>query len=211
MRTMLVACLVALFCGAMAKGGRRAEDNKVKVAVYYESLCPDSKKFIVEQLAPVWRDFRGAIKVKLVPYGKATHDRTPTGWQFICHHGPNECYGNKVQACILKDRSMIDTEKMDLIICLMGTANPDKSLDMCLAKFNKAEESEKLTRCANGEQGDNLLASYGDKSDAVLRPLQFVPTVVINEKFNQTTQDLAYSNLKEAVCNAATVKPPACQ
>ena len=45
---------------------------QVKIAVYYESLCPDSKKFIKEQLAPVWRDFRGAIKVKLVPYGKST-------------------------------------------------------------------------------------------------------------------------------------------
>jgi hypothetical protein len=40
--------------------------------VYYESLCPESKKFITEQLAPVWRDFRGAVKVKLVPYGKST-------------------------------------------------------------------------------------------------------------------------------------------
>ncbi|KOB75621.1 Lysosomal thiol reductase IP30 isoform 1, partial [Operophtera brumata] len=46
----------------------------VKIAVYYESLCPDSKRFITAQLAPVWRDFRGNVKVKMVPYGKSTGD-----------------------------------------------------------------------------------------------------------------------------------------
>ncbi|RVE47700.1 hypothetical protein evm_007689 [Chilo suppressalis] len=39
---------------------------------------------------------RGAVKVKLVPYGKSTHDKVDDKWQFICHHGPDECYGNKV-------------------------------------------------------------------------------------------------------------------
>lgn len=27
-------------------------------------------------------------------------------WNFECHHGPNECYGNKVQACAI---SKLDT------------------------------------------------------------------------------------------------------
>ncbi|XP_049883504.1 gamma-interferon-inducible lysosomal thiol reductase-like isoform X2 [Pectinophora gossypiella] len=209
MRTLLVACLVALFCGALAKS-KKPDDNKVKIAVYYESLCPDSKKFITTQLAPVWRDFRGVVKVKLVPYGKSTHDKVNGKWQFICHHGPDECYGNKIQACILKDRSLQDTDKMELVICLMEQANPDKSLDTCLAKVGKQSESDKLKRCAGGEQGDSLLASYGDKSDAVLKPLTFVPTVVINEKFNQATQDEAYADLKKVVCRVAPTKPSVC-
>ncbi|XP_075989188.1 GILT-like protein 1 isoform X2 [Anticarsia gemmatalis] len=209
MKIIAVLCLVAMFYGALAKS-KKSDDNKVKIAVYYESLCPDSKAFITQQLAPVWRDFRGVVKVKLVPYGKSTHDKVNGKWQFNCHHGADECYGNKVQACILKDRSLQDTEKMELVICLMSQASPDKSLDTCLTQVNKMDESSKLKRCASGDQGDNLLATYGDKTDNVMRPLSFVPTVIINEKFDQTTQDEAFSNLKAAVCRVAPVKPSNC-
>nr|AXF48737.1 odorant-binding protein OBP40 [Lobesia botrana] len=209
MKTLLFVTVALLVCGALAKN-KKSDDNKVKIALYYESLCPDSKRFITDQLAPVWRDFRGAVKVKLVPYGKSTHDKVNGKWQFNCHHGPDECYGNKIQACILKDRSLQDTDKMELVICLMGQASPDKSLDTCLEKLNKQAESTKLKGCASGNQGDNLLASYGDKSDSVQRPLSFVPTIVINERFDQAIQDEAFTNLKAVVCRVAPTKPSVC-
>ncbi|KAI5634291.1 gamma interferon inducible lysosomal thiol reductase (GILT) domain-containing protein [Phthorimaea operculella] len=132
MRALLVVCLVTMLCGVLAKN-KKSDDSKVKIAVYYESLCPDSKKFITSQLAPVWRDLRGAVKVKLVPYGKATHD--------------------KIQACILKDRSLQDTDKMEMVICLMGEAHPDKSVDT-VSPFSsivqiggKEFENERMFRC----------------------------------------------------------------
>ncbi|XP_050559734.1 GILT-like protein 1 isoform X1 [Spodoptera frugiperda] len=209
MRTLAVLCLLALVCGALAKN-KKGDDHKVKIAVYYESLCPDSKRFITTQLAPVWRDFRGVVKVKMVPYGKSTHDKVNGKWQFQCHHGPDECYGNKIQACILKDRSLQDTEKMELVICLMSQTNPDKSLDTCLTQINKDSESVKLKRCASSDQGDNLLAAYGDKSDAVQRPLGFVPTIIVNERYDQAVQDEAFTDLKSVVCRVAPNKPSIC-
>ncbi|XP_060809202.1 GILT-like protein 1 isoform X2 [Amyelois transitella] len=208
MKCLVFVCLAVMLCGAYAK--HKKDDNKVKIAVYYESLCPDSKKFITTQLAPVWRDFKGAVKVKLVPYGKSTHDKVNGKWQFTCHHGPEECYGNKVQSCILKDKSLADTEKMELVICLMGQSSPDKALDTCLAQLKKESEANKLKNCAGGDQGDNLLASYGDKTDAVFRPLSFVPTVIINEKFDQAVQDEAFKDLKSVVCRVAVNKPSVC-
>ncbi|XP_032526058.2 gamma-interferon-inducible lysosomal thiol reductase-like [Danaus plexippus] len=207
MRSLLVLFVLTVLCGVHAKG---KHDDKVKIAVYYESLCPDSKKFITSQLAPVWRDFRGQVKVKMVPYGKATHDKVNGKWQFICHHGPDECYGNKLQSCILKDRTLQDTDKMELIICLMGQEHPDKAIDTCLGQVKREAESAKLKKCASGAQGDALLASYGDKTDVVQRPLSFVPTVVINEKFDQAVQDEAVSDLKAVVCRVAATKPALC-
>ncbi|CAH2062073.1 unnamed protein product, partial [Iphiclides podalirius] len=208
MRTLLFVCLAAVLCGALAKS--KKDDNKVKIAVYYESLCPDSRRFISSQLAPVWRDFRGAIKVKLVPYGKATHDNINGKWQFTCQHGPDECYGNKMQACILKDRSLHDTEKMELVMCLMANASPDKALDTCLEQVKRSNSSDKMKNCASGAAGDQLLASYGDKTDLVQRPLSFVPTVIVNEKFDQAVQDEAVNDLKAVVCRVAVNKPAAC-
>ncbi|XP_045782147.1 gamma-interferon-inducible lysosomal thiol reductase-like isoform X1 [Maniola jurtina] len=207
MKSLVAFCILTFLCSALAKSKR---DDKVKIAVYYESLCPDSKKFITTQLAPVWREFRGLVKVKLVPYGKSTHDKKDNKWQFTCHHGPEECYGNKIQSCILKDRSLQDTEKMELVICLMTQAHPDKSLDVCLEQVKRQAESDKLKRCADGEQGDNLLATFGDKTDAVARPLGFVPTIIINEKFDQALQDETQTDLKGVVCRLSPTKPSSC-
>ncbi|XP_072943324.1 GILT-like protein 1 [Epargyreus clarus] len=207
MRSLVLICAVGFLCGALAKNKK---DDKVKIAVYYESLCPDSKQFITTQLAPVWRDFRGGVKVKLVPYGKSTHDKINGKWEFTCHHGPDECYGNKMQSCILKDKSLQDTEKMEMIICLMGQTSPDKSLDTCLDQVKRSSESVKLKQCASGEQGSALLAAAGDKTAVVGRPLSFVPTIVINEKFDQAVQDAAFSNLKKVVCDRSTTKSANC-
>lgn len=47
--------------------------SQVPLTVYYESLCPDSAKFIVEQLHPTKQSPLGRyIEVTLIPFGKAS-------------------------------------------------------------------------------------------------------------------------------------------
>ena len=43
----------------------------VLLGVYYESLCLDSKNFIVDQLQPVYSKLKDIIILELVPYGNA--------------------------------------------------------------------------------------------------------------------------------------------
>lgn len=45
--------------------------NKVKISVYYEALCPDSKFFVKYQLLPTYEEFEENIVLDMVPYGKA--------------------------------------------------------------------------------------------------------------------------------------------
>lgn len=47
------------------------EVEKVKVTVYYEALCPDSKFFMTYQLVPVFEKLKDSLLLDLVPYGKA--------------------------------------------------------------------------------------------------------------------------------------------
>lgn len=45
--------------------------EKLKVTVYYEALCSDSKNFILKQLQPTYNDLKNYISIEFVPYGKA--------------------------------------------------------------------------------------------------------------------------------------------
>ncbi|EEB20533.1 hypothetical protein Phum_PHUM620270, partial [Pediculus humanus corporis] len=43
----------------------------VNVTVFYESLCPDSIRFIKKQLHPTYSELKDYMNVELVPFGKA--------------------------------------------------------------------------------------------------------------------------------------------
>lgn len=71
---------------------------QVPIAVYYESLCPDSIKFLTTQLYTAYTSsVKPRMNLTLVPFGKSTYKHDGTEYTFECHHGPNECYGNKVR------------------------------------------------------------------------------------------------------------------
>jgi len=47
------------------------ESPKVKVDVYYETLCPDSIQFIRRQLYPTFNKIGEIMDITLIPFGKA--------------------------------------------------------------------------------------------------------------------------------------------
>ena len=50
---------------------KTSSDEKVKLSIYYESLCRDSAAFITKQLSQAYNKIFGIIDVKLYPFGKA--------------------------------------------------------------------------------------------------------------------------------------------
>ena len=51
------------------EGSRQAK--KVKVELFYETLCPDVRIFIQGQLYPVWEDLSDIMEIHWKPYGFA--------------------------------------------------------------------------------------------------------------------------------------------
>jgi hypothetical protein len=73
-------------------------NGKVKLGVYLESLCPDSRSFVNEQLTPTFNILSQIFDVDLVPFGNSeyTYNTTTKEVLFKCQHGFQECYGNKI-------------------------------------------------------------------------------------------------------------------
>jgi len=65
--------------------------------------------------------------------------------------------------------------------------------------------------CAEGTQGDELLAAMGTRTLHFTPQITFVPTIAVNGVYNQTDQDQAMSDLKSVICRYIKgTKPAAC-
>jgi hypothetical protein len=47
------------------------DDYKINIEIFYESRCPDSKKFINNQLSKIFESLQNLTSLFLIPYGKA--------------------------------------------------------------------------------------------------------------------------------------------
>ena len=81
--------------------------------VFYETLCPDSIKFLKEQLFPTYTTLKGIMNVQIFPYGNCNQTLSEEGlWQFQCQHKEKECRLNQV-LCFPKYTYKNDFKKIE--------------------------------------------------------------------------------------------------
>jgi len=185
---------------------------KVPVTIYYESLCPDSAKFISEQVYPALNsELKDFVDITWVPFGKSTYATQGSEVNFNCHHGPNECYGNKVHACAIEhiQANSYQTQytreslTLDFINCMMkaGKNFPDNVYPGArCARENQISIWENIQQCANSTEGSDLLKKHGDATNHFQLPLESVPTVVFQQQYEPKTSLSAQSNFLGTVC-----------
>lgn len=127
---------------------------KVKVEVYYEVLCPDSRHFVLDQVVSTWKSLDAIMDIKFIPFGKATYkkdDQDKNGWQFTCQHGKNECIGNMIHACAtlhVKDSSKL----VKYISCMIQNNREPKKVGESCAKSLEIEW-EPIGKCSDTTEG----------------------------------------------------------
>uniref|UniRef100_A0A8D8PV95 GILT-like protein F37H8.5 n=1 Tax=Cacopsylla melanoneura TaxID=428564 RepID=A0A8D8PV95_9HEMI len=187
----------------------RVNISKTNVTVYYEALCKDSAMFVTKQVYPLLITNQSTsiahyVDVTFVPFGKAkVINQTEDGmYNFECHHGPEECLGNKYQACAIKHVE----DKMSLqkyINCTMAQGYLTKETNYSVGKKCADElklDSAMLETCANGKEGNELLAMFGNKTAELMPALTSVPTVTFNDMFNAEKQTESMKNLQSVLC-----------
>ncbi|XP_066391520.1 gamma-interferon-responsive lysosomal thiol protein-like isoform X2 [Miscanthus floridulus] len=209
MATRLAIAALLLLASASASSSAAAageeEAGKVAVALYYESLCPYSARFVVNHLAKVFVDgLLEVVDLTLVPYGNA---RIHTGGVISCQHGPYECLLNTVEACAIDAWPDLDVH-FSFIYCVedLVVKRQYKDWESCFQKLGL--DPEPVTQCYNSEHGHKLELEYANQTNALEPPHRYVPWVVVDGQ--PLLED--YENFEAYTCKAYKGTPPkACE
>ncbi|CAD7092979.1 unnamed protein product [Hermetia illucens] len=194
MKSLALVIFLGLFAAYSAQ-------KRVKVTILYETLCPDSTKFVTEQLSPNYYHLRNYIDFELVPFGKAKSQNN--GASFTCQHGQTECAGNRIQTCALNSIWNKDLQ-IAFVGCYMSTG--DLSGFHCANKYGI--EFADIMYCASTDLGRQLQLR-DEKRTGQFRP-SFVPTIIYNNKFDEGVQDRALYDFLGASCEMINFAAPIC-
>lgn len=205
---------VILLCGQQLAAAEAATTNnlttandKVQLEVYFESLCPDSRRLFVNQLGPLEEEMSQnstnngnsyIFDIKLVPFGKADI----VGDEMDCQHGPEECLRNKLFACIIENTKS-SYEALRLITCIFRLGY--SKLATCYHNYLEDLTSEQaISDCSkSGQHVMDLMRQHGNQTGR----LNYVPTIRIA---GQPAQSCEFE-LKQCVCDRYKgPKTPSC-
>ncbi|KAK7584289.1 hypothetical protein V9T40_005252 [Parthenolecanium corni] len=190
-------------------------NGKVNVSVFYETLCAPSIRLIHRQLMPTWMQLKDYVNITFVPYGKAVHEKQADGkWKIECQHGETECWGNKIQACGLHNLKDDADRSIRYIACFMTYNNFYPFNTTCFEDItdNDQAKSQNFHKCVNSEEGNELLAAYGDSTYAVQPSITSVPAITYNGIYDYNLNYKANTDLPSVICDLLGAEKPApCQ
>lgn len=178
--------------------------RKVKLELFYETLCPSSQALLVNLRQQIWSDpeLRSHVELHMYPFGNAR--AVPVmfgsgyGYGFQCQHGEAECFGNLIHSCAVD---------------MLGDPDQYVPLFACMASYNQFSMDQVATLCANSQLLDAApFLTCARSSQANLRMMEiaqyssslsparsYAPWVVID---GQHVQPAEMGQLLQAVCIA---------
>ncbi|XP_055695599.1 GILT-like protein 1 [Lutzomyia longipalpis] len=189
--------------------GHNLCEGKIHVTVYYESLCPDSIRFISNQLYPNLQDpgLKDFIDVLFVPFGKSSSSSNGDTVEFVCQHGPRECEGNRLQSCVLHQIPDRPADQLNFVACQMNF-QAEGTGRVCAISSNVDWQS--VQSCYGSSLGTELQLTAEQLTNNVLPQTNFVPTIVFNHAFDKTLHQRALSEFRTVACELLKYEPQAC-
>ncbi|NXP94030.1 GILT reductase, partial [Passerina amoena] len=245
-RDVAVACQVESRCPSLPHPAAAP----VELSLYYESLCPACREFLVLKLFPTWLLLPDEmLNITLVPYGNAQvragapgalpgaagpahprlvpQERNDSGkLDFQCQHGPEECLGNMMEACLMHEAKNFSTF-FPVIFCLESGSSVTENLEavrppprpslplvgdvpvplsvpcarQCLQIYAPELDSGRISACVQGDTGVALMHHNAQLTEALDPPHQYVPWITINGKHTDELQAQAEASLLGLVCH----------
>lgn len=176
------------------------DQSKVKLGIYIESLCSDSRRFFLHQFQPAYKLIGEIIEPHIIPFGKA---RVLGEGRMVCQHGSRECEGNRRMACVLA-RGRNQSDAIETIGCLFGQQNSPKD---CITKYLPGASHDDIQNCTTSNES-YVMMSEAEKQTG---RLDYVPHLTFNGDSSEDIQRELESNLRDFVCNLYNgTKPHGC-
>ncbi|KAK1285332.1 hypothetical protein QJS10_CPB20g00232 [Acorus calamus] len=180
--------------------------RKVRLSLYYETLCPYCSRFMVKYLPKIFDDgLFSVVDLELVPYGNARI--VDSNGTIACQHGPYECLLNTVEACAIDTWPDLATH-FQFIYCVERLVVERKYTDWESCFQATGLDSQAVLNCYNNGRGKQLELQYASRTNALQPPHTYVPWVVVD---GQPLYD-DYENFESYICKAYKGNPPrACE
>ncbi|NXW91796.1 GILT reductase, partial [Alopecoenas beccarii] len=209
---------IAAVCQAESRCANRSRPAAapVELSLFYESLCPACRMFLVRELFTAWLVLPDdVLSVTLVPYGNAQERNVSGKWIFQCQHGPEECLGNMIETCLMHEAKNFSTY-FPVIFCLESGSSVTKNLEAvcpltCLQIYAPQLDSSRIAACVQGDAGAALMHRNAQLTQALDPPHQYVPWILVNGKHTDELQEQAQASLLGLICQLYQgEKPEAC-
>merc|ERR1712002_1126567 len=194
--------------------GAFSEEESVKLSLYYETKCPFCKDFIVNQIAPTYEVLGDSLEIEFKPFGNAKFEADGDSWKFTCQHGPKECHGNMIQACLIHV-----VEKQELVVPLIkcaesGVQENEADAVACFGTLDiDAETREQFTLdfglCMSND-AVNLLHEIGVETNNLEPKHQWVPWPLYNGIWDEDDFEESAQDLQGFLCRKFLPNHPAC-
>ena len=101
---------ISIFLSLIFLTGSLSDVAKVKVSLYYESLCPFCDKYIVEQLYPTYQKLGRHTDLDYIPYGnaKTTYHPSNSSYTFIASMDQRSAWATRFKVvCVMNSMIQI--------------------------------------------------------------------------------------------------------
>jgi len=184
--------------GVLSRRAPASSTGKVRLNVFYETMCPHCLNFMTQGLRPVWQDpeLRAHVDLHLYPSGNAVavpannlsagysfwhRDNMDQNYVFLCQHGEAECLGNMIQACAVKELKE-PSQYLSLIFCM--SALPQFAVEK--SSFECAKELKMdltpVRACVQSPEGRAHMYQITTFSNTLNPPRQHVPWVTLDDE-----------------------------
>ncbi|KAF8089999.1 hypothetical protein N665_0491s0004 [Sinapis alba] len=149
--------------------------DKVKLNLYYESLCPYCQRFIADGLVKIFdSDLHKITDLKLIPFGNAHVSDNLT---VTCQHGEEECKLNAIEACAIRTWPDPNVHYWFIRCIENDTTNWESS---CFAQYGGEEA---IKDCYSSDLSKTLILCGYANQTLNLRPKHmYGPWVTVNSK-----------------------------
>ncbi|CAF1031974.1 unnamed protein product [Adineta steineri] len=189
------------------------KNDKVNLTLYYETLCPDCRKFMTTELWKAYQTIFDIVNITLVPYGNAHETYQPATqlYQYVCQHGAQECLGNLIHTCVLNYYPTIQ-QHMPFVYCTESSSGDVTTIASQCAEKSKMDFN-KIFNCTQSKLGNQLQHIYAVQTENLQPPHKYVPWITINGQHTEEMEHEAERNLIKLICKSykGSNPPSACK